>query len=1404
MKKRILALLLCCTLLLGLIPAAFTAAADADASFKVVDASGAAVSYVEVPQNGKFALTAQKSQSVPAGAYQWQISVPGTDGVWANILDAQGSTLELSYAMVANMLQSGLAYVRCRLTAGEQTLYTDAVSVAIGYAAIEQPAPMISEVKPVVISEAQPIGQPILTPAQSAPAAAPAAPAAPAATEAPATDPAPSADPAPADEAPTADEATAATDEAPAPTEASTEAPAADEAPTEGGTTEDPAANDSGSTGTNDAPSTYTVVIKYVFENGQQAANPWTADVATGTRIQQKVESPSVLGYEPDQKTVDVDASAEATYTVTYKPALVEYTVKHYQQNVTNDDYTLAETETKNGYTDDPIGAELAKKYDGFYSLIYDGEAKIAADGTTVVEIKYDRYYYLINFDLDGGYGVEPIYARYGSDISVGTPEKPGYTFKGWDKPIPKTMPFYADKGETITAKWEEGTSGFTVVFWYENADDDGYSVAGTYSPADVAPGTTVKSDTYKNQNFTGRDTAHFTYNDAKAETVTVSGDGSTVLNVYYTRNTYTLTFKNGQQTLTCTKTEHTHSDACCKYGGTSIVHWRHDRDCCKLGLSEHTHNSSCYKYSDLKITAKYGADIHGNFPINDSDGSTILWSVPSGCTSFKAGTYLASINTMPGENVEFKKYDSVSAATIWYYVEAQSGQTGTHTYNGKNFVLYKSVKYTKSGYLTYAEEFHDIVGFTQWASDPKFSSFDKNGQTSTIKNDNYLYYTRNSYNLEFYNYNDYVSGKGGSVQYEAPLSGYDFTPDYPENLEKNAYVFAGWYTTAGCYEGSEADLSKMTMPASDMILYAKWTSNTHTVKTYLTEDAMKSGENAENTWENIPHGSRVAAPADPSNGGYKFVGWFYETETGEEKAFDFSMPVNRDLELYAKWSSDTLMKYTIKYAIENADGSLTYIAAETTGSALAGSTKTFEAKTGKELNDGYQTGYFPKTSSHSIIIDITDAAKNEYTFIYVQKEKVPYTVKYLEKGTEVVLHEPKTVETSAAIVTETFQQIAGYAPDAYQKRLVLSVDDEQNVITFWYTKDDKHAPLKVIHWIQNIEGEKYTEYQSTTDLNGVIDTKYEREPLEIKGFKYNGTKSNASGTLPAEGLVLNLYYDRIEYPYEFRFLEQGTNTQLEPPVTGKARYQAQVTQTAKDILGYTLVSAENQAINIEIEDSAETAVKNVKTFYYTEQTVDIKYVVAGPDGCGTLDNYQDNTLKVKTGTPTGSAPVVNAGFKFVGWYKDEACTLPVDTDWVVSNKLTPQKTKDYGDGTMGYEAAIYYAKFEYDVADLTITKTGAQSIDENQSFIFEVRDNNGVLMTQVVIHGNGSVTIKGLKIGTYTVTEVTSWSWRYTPDAKSKEITLQPTGNNVTFDNTRTKGKWLSGDCVADNKFYQ
>ena len=934
----------------------------------------------------------------------------------------------------------------------------------------------------------------------------------------------------------------------------------------------------------------HTVIINYVFENGKQAAPSWTATLAEGSSLEQTVTSPTVVGYEPVQATVDVtvnNITENVTYTVTYYPANVGFTVNHYLQNVADNNYTLNVSERHDGFTESEVGDGLAETYPGFAALLYNTKAKVAADGSTVVEIYYDRNYYMMSFNLDGGYGVEPIYARYGASVKVENPTKPGYTFNGWEPDVPATMPV---NGGTHTAQWQKNNANYTVQYWQENANDDGYSYKESTTKS--APSGNAVSGT-DDKTYAG-----FTYNADKTDKdVIVKGDGSTVVNVYYKRNVYEVKFYKWQSRK-----------------------WVED--------------------ASLRITAKYGAFIGDKWPGGgwyvDKSGET-------------AQSYLS---IMPLNGMSFYGQQTGShTATATYYVEVLPGESGTLV-GGKYYKEHHkdTAKYNKGifgGGLTVTDEDrYDIAGYT---CNKTIST--KNGETY---NGAKFYYDRNKYKLEFNdNFDHSVSDDMFFEQQlkESPKHKAGYKPAYPSGLEAGAYDFGGWYIDKSCTEQVNWEAK---MPATNLIVYAKWAPKTHTVKTFLTKEKIEENDPID-TWDNVPHGTAVTnTPADPQNGSYVFVGWFYE-ENGVEKAFDFSMPVIKDLNLYAKWSSNTLVTYTIYYKSGDIE-----IAEPTTGSALAGTTLTFEAKTGDELKEDYQSGYFPNTGSHSLTMDIN--GNNEFTFVYVAKEKVGYTVRYLEKGTEKVLHGEKTAETSNAIITEKFVQISGYAPDAYQKRLVLSATEAENVITFWYTKDEHHAPVQIVHWTQNIAGDGYTEYQSSVDTNAEINKTQTSTALTITGFEYkrgtavageNTTEFTAptapSGTLTAEGLVLNLYYDRIEYPYEFRFVDRDGNTIAEPK-TGKARYQAQVTEAAKNLEadGWMLDGSQNGAITIQIEENINTAVKNVYVFKYNPfyKVVHVK--------SGTPDAPE--RIVIPNNNKDGLTDKVSDGYLYGGAFTDEAC----------------------------------------------------------------------------------------------------------------------------------------------------
>ena len=1554
MKKRLLAAVLCLVMLISCVPSfAFQAQAS---ELPVITCNGSAQSAVSFPRNERITLTAE------GGAwYQWQIKV--NDSLWVNISGETGETLDVSYAMIANLCQGDTAYLRV-VADGERK--SEPVAVTATEAKIkpsEEPAaaPVILAAPQVVVSdsstdsstgssaadsantEAVAQAQAALTAAESAANAA-AEIAIVAEEDAAAKQAAYYEAQNKADAAKAAMDASAVTTEIPAETSAEdldengnpvvvkpaetvvtydpdlqaayaaaqADADAAWQVYSEAAITlADAEANleaaqaavetaaaeleaaqssqtaSSGSSNynqTREATTTYNVVINYVFENNEIVADPYTANLAAGSSFSATVTFPVVQGYLPYLGETQQNSLAlsftpidkDYTYNVVYKPTNVDYTVIHYQQNLNDDNYTEAERETKQGLTNSTV-PDVAKKYEGFYALLYEKPA-IAADGSTVVEVYYDRYYYLMNFNLDGGYGVEPIYARYGATIGdVGTPTKAGYTFQGWSlngsgaTDLPTEMPA---ENRTYTALWQaDATAKVTVVFWGENADDEGYSYIKS-AEVNVKPGTeftysesgslicalkehkhsiedncysltcTREVHTHKESCYTCAGESH-THGTSCYEGVGSASDAGlgapeNPKNGYVAREAWTARGKviyiNGTwykytgNTRTeniaptkCGKTEgpHTHTDACLGCGKTEHTHSL-ENNCYTLKCTEteHKHTSNCYmngagldsnlwkfvrsdtvtvaadgsstvnvyydrtektltfKYnysygnyrSTETITAKWGADISKQYTkIAENAGSTFWSAQTSG-----EGPYTNYFGVMPE-----------TSAT--YYNRGTTANEGSMTYWGQDLNGEYKVKLFEvtdvGGYSVTDEDRYEFEGFT-------YHHGTSNGSSCRGAA---FYYTRNSYILTF---NDgYDDVKSESVLYQAPLSTYkNYVPDIPGAYEPGSVQFGGWYLNPEC-SGAEYKLDEHTMPADNVLLYAKWVPVIHTVSFYLDADALAAGTKLSTHPDiTVPHGSPAnPTPAAPTNGSYTFVGWFY-MENGVEKAFDFAnMPVNKDLQVYGKWSSNTLKEYTIYYKIKDTN---TEIAAPTTGSGLAGVTKTFDAKGGNDLYADYQEGYFPVTKSHSLTLDINATEENDtnvYTFWYVQKNAVPYTVKYLDKETGNPVATEKTVsDNRKAVVTETFVPVSGMMPDAYQKRLVVSVDEngnpdtEHNVIIFYYTKDTTHAYYKITHYTENLGTDSdgkptWTEYASSQAV-GDIGTTYTADPMSIPGFTYDETVAETvkSGELTANGLELKLYYTRNSYPYQVRYLEQGSGKQLHDPKNDTGKYGQVISESAIDIANYTAVDPTSQTLNIKIEESETDAKLNIITFYYTENQATINYVVVGPDGCGSV-NPTSETLKVLSGTAQGStATATSNAYKFVGWYEDETCATPVHASWVdANNKLTP-------------------TKFEYNLTTLTIKKIGA--LNDNDGFIFDVTG-NGESFT-VSVKGNGSVTIAGVTVGaTYTITERGDWAWRYTvPGSKTVTLVADGQSNTVTFANSAGKPYLLDGSAYAQN----
>ena len=169
--------------------------------------------------------------------------------------------------------------------------------------------------------------------------------------------------------------------------------------------------------------------------------------------------------------TITGDLTLTAKWTANTDTA---YKVEHYQQNIDNDEYTLVDTENKTGKTDENTSA-TAKDYAGFTANTVE-QMKIAADGSTVVKIYYDRKEITLTLNLDGGSGSDKITGKYGAAVTVPTNlTKNGYTFDSWYPALPETFP--AESSTTYTARWNELNA------YYVSSDGDDDYAGTVYKP---------------------------------------------------------------------------------------------------------------------------------------------------------------------------------------------------------------------------------------------------------------------------------------------------------------------------------------------------------------------------------------------------------------------------------------------------------------------------------------------------------------------------------------------------------------------------------------------------------------------------------------------------------------------------------------------------------------------------------------------------------------------------------------------------------------------------------------------------------------------------------------------------------------------------------------------------------
>ena len=470
------------------------------------------------------------------------------------------------------------------------------------------------------------------------------------------------------------------------------------------------------------------------------------------------------------------------------------------------------------------------------------------------------------------------------------------------------------------------------------------------------------------------------------------------------------------------------------------------------------------------------------------------------------------------------------------------------------------------------------------------------------------FFYTRNEYVLTFVNNNQkekvfdsktLAPHKG--VAYGAPFNrkissgelagqyAYWYTPEYYNQDLKDYYRFDGWYFSP--YFVRRVDRDSNLMPADDTTLYARWVPITCDV-TFYNDYRSYSLNNVLHKSE-VDYGSLIntsEVPADeegaaytlnPPSRGALFAGWYYIDRNHRPVRFDpETLPVTRELKLYAEWVSKDTAKYKITYTEQ---GTGKEVAPPTKGTAFVSKTRTFIAKNGSELNDEHkwidgEANWWPVLSSHSVMIEPNRDGKefepNEFNFEYIKKSKVWYRVVYINAETGATIYEAKDVDTAYAAVTEHAQYVKGYVPDKLSRSIVLSASvnsDEEaakreelrtNVITFLYTPSESGTLYQIDHYIQNLDNPtSFDLYHSETQTavigdnvttSEVYNRDLSRSLLEtgfiisdslskIEVTDGSGNTTVVSGdnvTLDGNVTVISVYYLRNSYRYTVEYYD--------------------------------------------------------------------------------------------------------------------------------------------------------------------------------------------------------------------------------------------------------------------------
>ena len=492
--------------------------------------------------------------------------------------------------------------------------------------------------------------------------------------------------------------------------------------------------------------------------------------------------------------------------------------------------------------------------------------ATMPAENITITG-KWTINQYTITFDTDGGSDVAPITQDYGTAVTApAAPTKAGYTFAGWDKEVPATMPA---ENVTIKALWTalDGI-GYTVEIYKMNTEGSFDGVVPETLDKTGKAGETVS---YAPEKLSG-----FTYNEGMSTVEgVVAGDGSLVLKVYYDRNKVSVTI-NGE------KEEY--------YYGEQIT--EPERETPPEGHEQPTTDGWKNEETDEPINFPITVPSEDIVivPVYNPIDYTTTWIVEGEeFDSFDVtyGTAITAPEAPAKEGYRFVMWTPAVPETM-----PASDMTFTAVYEVKTGYI---VEYMVNGKLVdsfsymYGEEFDEYVyevpagyDFDGWYAVENFDETTAKFEAPATVTESITLYGK----LVAKTFNATFNANGGKFADGAETvdvpTVFDELIVAPEDPTREGYVFAGWDNEVGL------------MVKEGMTFNATWIADSSLTVTYIVDG---DEENPYEVFE-VAYGEDLDVPADPYKEGWEFLGWA-ETVDGEVVELPEKMPAT-SLKFYA------------------------------------------------------------------------------------------------------------------------------------------------------------------------------------------------------------------------------------------------------------------------------------------------------------------------------------------------------------------------------------------------------------------------------------------------------------------------------------------------------------------------